>query len=57
MKPAPDAPLNPWRLYVAAGSTRDERVRRLGECPEALRETVEWWVRRFFEEQQSARRK
>ena len=57
MKPAPNAPPNPWRLYVAAGSTRDERRARLAECPEGLREAVEGWVRAFFKDQQNARRK
>ena len=57
MKPTPEHPFLSWWLYVSCGTTREERVRRLGECPEELRADVEKRVRVFFKESQSARRK
>ncbi len=57
MKPSHEAPINPWRLYVAAGSTRDERRARLAECPGEYREGVQKWVEHFFAEDRNARRK
>ena len=55
MRPSPEAPLNRWRLYTAAGDTREERNRRLDECPEEMRAEVREWVRRFFEDMKKAR--
>jgi len=55
MKPSPDAPLNPWRLYVAAGESREERNRRLDECPEDMRADVRKWVVWFFTEDKRVR--
>jgi hypothetical protein len=55
MRPSPDAPINPWRLYVAAGETREERVSRLAECPDEYRDEVRQWVVRFFEEDRKVR--
>jgi len=55
--PSQQAPLNPWRLYVAAGSTRDERRARLAECPDEFREAAQKWVEHFFAEDRNARRK
>jgi hypothetical protein len=57
MKPTPEHPFLSWWLYVSCGTTRDERVRRLGECPGEMRGRVEERVRVFFKESQSARRK
>jgi hypothetical protein len=54
-RPSPDAPINPWRLYVAAGESREERNRRLDECPEDYREEVRRWVKWFFEDMRKAR--
>jgi hypothetical protein len=54
MKPTPEHPFLSWWLYVSCGTTRDERVRRLGECPGELRGRVEERVRRFFEERARA---
>ena len=56
MRPSPNAPINPWRLYVAAGETREERVSRLAECPDEYRDEVRAWVKRFFEDMQRAKR-
>ena len=53
--PSQHAPINPWRLYVAAGSTRDERRARLAECPDEYRQAVEEWVRRFYEDDKRVR--
>jgi len=54
--PNPNAPINPWRLYVAAGETRDERNARLSECPEEYQDEVRQWVKWFFEDMQRAKR-
>ena len=53
--PSPDAPINPWRLYVAAGETKVERNARLTECPEEYRDGVRKWVQWFFDNMQKAR--
>jgi hypothetical protein len=37
-----------WNAYVAAGATREERVRRLAEAPEQLRPGIESHVRTVF---------
>jgi hypothetical protein len=37
-----------WNGYVEAGSTREERAKRLAECPEHLRAGVESHVRTVF---------
>ena len=50
MKPIPNSPRSCWQWYVAAGSTREERVRRLAECPEEMRGMVEERVRVFFKD-------
>jgi hypothetical protein len=54
-RPSPEAPLNCWRLYTAAGESREERNRRLDECPEDMRAEVRDWVRRFFTDMNRAR--
>jgi hypothetical protein len=56
VKPTPQHPFLSWWLYVSCGTTREERVRRLGECPGELRGRVEERVRRFFEERARAAR-
>ena len=48
MKPTPEHPFLSWWLYVSCGTTREERVRRLAECPEEMQGEVEKRVRVFF---------
>jgi len=50
MKPSQEAPINPWRLYVAAGETREERRERLAQCPDEYKTEVRLWVERFFKQ-------
>jgi hypothetical protein len=37
-----------WNAFVEAGTTKEERARRLAECPEHLRASVEDHVRTVF---------
>jgi len=46
--PDPRACGGQWNSYVEAGATKEERARRLAECPEHLRASVEGHVRTVF---------
>ena len=46
--PDPRACGGQWNGYVEAGATREERAKRLAECPEHLRASVEDHVRTVF---------
>jgi len=47
--PDPRACGGQWNAYVEAGATRAERAKRLAECPEHLRASVEDHVRTVFQ--------
>ena len=46
--PGPDAGSGEWNGYVLTGDTREERRRRLEQCPVHLRIDVEAHVRDVF---------
>lgn len=48
MKPTRNS-LGEWNAYVASGADREERRRRLADCPESLRESVTCHVKTVFQ--------
>jgi len=46
--PSVSDPPGCWNAYVAAGTCREDRARRLAEAPEAMRRGIESHVRTVF---------